>query len=59
MASFLQFSDYQDSHARITMSDFGAKFNMTSIKFLKETLAKEINLVLMFKDEFEYGEKSI
>ena len=57
MTSFSQFSDYQESEARLKVNNFANKSNATSDNFPIESLVKEIRLVIRFKDEFE-GDKS-
>ena len=41
------------------MNDLEEKSDMTSVMFKIETMVEAIKLLLTFKDEFEYGDKSI
>ena len=56
--AILENSGNQESHARLEVNDFAKESNMRSTKFWIKYYVKEINLVVTFKDQVEYRDKS-
>ena len=45
--------------SKLRVNDLANKSDMTKVMFKIETMVEAIKLLLTFKDEFEYGDKSL